>query len=473
MGQAASWIGPVLGAVGGYMGSKSSGNQQDVTTTEQMPDWLRDATQWNIDRGQSLANQPYTPYEGQRFAGFDPMQQRAMGSSDLFGQMGLGALGGGYNALNDMTGANMMGASYMGLMNMGLGAPGMDTPQSQAMLSEFFGAGPAQQASMANRGDIRDVAGGSFLNNDMGSISDYMNPYVDNVVGDVQSDFNRNWQQQEQQLNSQANAAGAFGGSRHGVQGALAASENQRNFGQLSNQLRGQAYGAATNLMGQDLSRGLQANLANQGMDWNTQNLNANLGMFNAGQGNQMSMFDAGNQNQWSQFNAGLGTLNNQFNAGNLLQNQQFNQNFGAQALQAAGGLGNMMGNFTQNQGRNLTDYGIQGLGSQMAAGNMMQGQNQQQLDFDYQQFLESRGWYGNQAHFGIDPLQGGYGGSTTQPYFGPSPWQGAMGGAMMGASLWDMFGSQNPGGSFSNSTTSLPAFGGQSFNDVYAPYGG
>jgi hypothetical protein len=475
MGEAASWVGPVLGAVGGYMGSKSSGNQQDVTTTEEMPDWLRDATQWNINRGQSLANQPYTPYEGQRFAGFDPMQQNAMGSANLFGQMGLGALGGGYNALNDMTGANMMGGAYGGLMGLsGLAAQmGMGDNDAQAMLSQYFGAGPAQQAaaSLANRGAIQDVSGGSFLDDSSGSLQDYMNPYTEGVMDNVLGDLDRSWQQQDQAQRANANAAGAFGGSRHGILDALSTSEYQRNAGQLSNQLWNQAYGAATNLKGQDLSRGLQAGLANQGMDWNTQNLNANLGtqtsMFNAGQGNQMSMFDAGNQNAWSQFNAGLGTMNNQFNASNRLQGM----GLAMSGMGAAGGLGNMMGNFTQNQGRNLTDYGIQGLSSQMNAGNMMQGQNQQQLDFDYQQFLESRGWFGNQAQYGINPLQGGYGGSTTQPYFGPSPWQGAMGGAMMGSSLWDMFGNNN-GGSFSNTNTPLPAFGGQGFSDVYAPWG-
>lgn len=468
MGSASSWIGPVLGAAGGFFGSKSTGNQQDVTTTQQVPDWVRNATQWNIDRGQGLANQPYTPYEGQRFAGFNPMQQNAMGSANQFGQMGLGALGGGYNALTDMTGANMMGGAYSGLMGAsGLAAMmGMGGNDANAMFGQYSGAGPAQQAAMASRGSIQDVEGGSFLD---GSLSDYMNPYTDNVVGDVQNDFNRNWQMQEQQLNSQANAAGAFGGSRHGVQGALSASENQRNFGQLSNRLRGQAYDAATGMMGQDLNRGMQADMANQGMDWNTQNLNANVGMFNAGQGNQMSMFDAGNRNAMSQFNAGLGTQNNQFNAGNRLQGL----GMAMDGLGLAGGLGNMMGGFTQSQGRNLTDYGIQGLSSQMNAGNMVQGAEQQQYDFDYQQFLNAQNWYGDRAHFGIDPLQGNYGGSVTQPYFGPSPWQGMMGGAMTGASLQNMFNQGGSRGAFSPAQTGavVPGSGGQSPQQFYGGF--
>ena len=190
----------------------------------------------------------------------------------------------------------------------------------------------------------------------------------------------------------------------------------------MSNQLWNQAYGAATNLKGQDLGRGLQAGLANQGMDWNTQNLGANLGMFNAGQGNQMAMFDAGNQNAMSQFNAGLGTANNQFNAGNQLQNQQFNQNFGANALQAAGGLGNMMGGFTQQQGRNLTDFGIQGLGQQLMGGNQQQGFGQAQYDQLYQDFLGERDWQANNfGQFGGMGMGVQGNSTTTGQAFGPS----------------------------------------------------
>ena len=418
------------------MGSLFKPDVQDTTTKTQLPPWMNQYGEWLTGASQGMSDRPYVGYEGDRFAGFNQSQQDAFGSADLFGQMGLGALGGGYNALSDLTGAGMMGNAYSGLM--GLGNNPQDAPQANAMFSDFFSAGPAQQAAMANRDDIRDVAGGSFLNSDMGSISDYMNPYVDNVMGDVQSDFNRNWQQQEQQLNSQANAAGAFGGSRHGVQGALAASENQRNFGQLSNQLRNQAYGAATNLMGQDLSRGLQADLSNQGMDWNTQNLNANMGMFNAGQGNQMSMFDAGNQNNWSQFNAGLGTMNNQFNANNLMQNKQLS----AQALQAAGGLGNMMGAFTQNQGRNLTDYGIQGLAQQLGAGNQQQGFGQAQYDQAYQDFLGERDWqasnFGQFGGMGMG-MQGDT--TTTGQAFGPSKASQLAGGAAAAGGLATGFG--------------------------------
>ncbi len=465
MGSSFSTWGPaVLGAGAGFLGSQSGGNQQDVTTTQEMPPWLSDAYQWNINRGQALADRPYTPYEGQRFAGFNPMQQNAFASSDLFGQMGLGALGQGYNALTDLTGAGMMGNAYGGLTGLsglaaqwGLNANAMDTPQAQAMFGQFSGAGPASlaQAMFGDRGAIQDVEGGSFL--DM-NINDYMNPYTQGVVDNVMSDMERQWQQGDQIQRSQANAAGAFGGSRHGVLDALSTSEYQRNTGQLSNSLWNQAYGAATGLMGDDLARAINASLANQGMDWNIQNLNANLGtqtnQFNAGQQNNMSMFDAGNRNQMSMFNAGLGTQNNQFNAANMLQNQQWGQEFGLEGLQTAmtgmnmaGGLGTNMANFTQNQGRNLSDFGIQGLGAQMNAGNQIQNWMQNQNDFDYQQFLEARDWQANNAGLGINPLSGAGGyGSTTQPYFGPSGLQGALGGAMTGMSLYDMFFGQGSG---------------------------
>lgn len=552
-----SWVGPALGAAGGYLGSKSQGKQQDVTTTQEIPEWLKEAYQWNMGAGQGYAQRPYVPYLGERYAGFNPTQQQGFASADLYGQMGLGALGNAYNAMLNPQGKDMMQNAYGGLMGMagmsaglGLGGSALGTPQSGAMYGQYASAGPAAQvgyaaqapaaaqlgytaqaqaakdaqASLASRGNIQDVAGGSYL--DM-NIKDYMNPYTEGVMDNVLSDSNRNWLQQEQQLNSAANAASAFGGSRHGVQGALSASENQRNTNQLSNQLWNQAYGAATNLMGDDLQRGLQAGLANQGMDWNVENLNANLGtqtsqfntgqrnamnqfnagqqnqvgMFNTGQQNQVGMFNAGQQNQvgmynvgqqnemaaynagnlnnMNQFNAQLGTLNNQFNTGNLLQNQQFNQNLGMQGLQQAmsginmaGGLGNSLNNAYQNQGVNLSNFGIQGLANQMAAGNQMQGQQQQQRDFDYQQFLEARDWYPNQLAWATGSMPGGdVGGSTTQPYWGPNPWTSAMGGAMMG------YGLQNSMNGYGNNIPTTPyttgytvaGSGGQSPQDFYS----
>jgi hypothetical protein len=403
------------------MGSLFKPDVQDTTQKTELPPWMNQYGEWLTGGAQGMADRPYVGYEGDRFAGFNPMQQDAFGSMDQFGQMGLSALGGGYNALSDLTGAGMMGNAYAGLMGMG-DAQNMRTPQSEAMMAEYFGADP----SLANRNDIRDVAGGSFLDESSGSIQDYMNPYTQGVSDNVLSDLDRSRQVQDQQQRAQANAAGAFGGSRHGVLDAITTSEYDRNAGQLSNQLWNQAYGAASNLKGQDLNRDLQAGLSNQGMDWNVQNLGANLGMFNAG-----------NENALSQFNAGLGTMNNQFNASNQLQNQQFGKNTGLLALQAAGGLGNMMGGFTQQQGRNLTDFGTSGLGQQLAGGNQQQGFGQAQYDQAYQDFLGERDWQANNfGQFGGMGMGAQGNMTSTGQAFGPSKFSQLAGGAAAAGGL-------------------------------------
>jgi hypothetical protein len=415
------------------MGSLFKPDVKDTTTKVELPPWLEQYGQYMTGSAQSLADRPYTPYEGDRFAGFNPMQTDAMGSYDLFGQMGLGALGGGYNALTDTTGMGMMGNAYAGLA--GLAEQG--GPLSSAMFANATTAGPAAQAqaSLADRGAIRDVNGGSFLNLDRAA---YMNPYTQNVTDNVLSDLDRSWQQQNQRQGAAANAAGAFGGSRHGIVDALTASEYQRNAGQLSNQLWSQAFDAASGLMGMDLNRGLQADMSNQGMDWNVENLNANLGtntgMFNAGQANQRDQFNVGQTNQNSMFNAGLGTQNNQFNANNQ-------GNTMLAALNGMGNLGNAIGGFTQQQGRNLTDYGISGLAGQMGAGNQMQNFDQQQLDNLYNQFLEARDWQGNQFSQFAPTGMGAQGTTTTTGQaFGPSKASQLAGLGTAGAGMWSAF---------------------------------
>ena len=61
---------------GGGGGQPSQPTQQTVTQTN-IPDWLRDPTQRMVARGETLSEQPYQTYTGQRTAGFTPFQQQA------------------------------------------------------------------------------------------------------------------------------------------------------------------------------------------------------------------------------------------------------------------------------------------------------------------------------------------------------------------------------------------------------------
>lgn len=120
------------------------------------------------------------------------------------------------------------------------------------------------RAPVANRGDVRDVNGGSFLN---ANIADYMNPYLNLVAGNTMSDMERARLIEMQQGNNAAVQANAFGGSRHGVAGA----ETNRNYydrlGNTLSNLYATGFQSAAGLAQGDLERALQAATSNQSVD--------------------------------------------------------------------------------------------------------------------------------------------------------------------------------------------------------------
>ena len=108
----------------------------------------------------------------------------------------------------------------------------------------------------------QQVQGGSFLG---GNLPQYQNMYNDQVVNAALGDIDRSRQLAQQDNNSMATMAGAFGDSRAGIQAA----ETNRNYGDIAArtaaQLRSQGFDTAAGLYGQDLNRGLQAGMSNQG----------------------------------------------------------------------------------------------------------------------------------------------------------------------------------------------------------------
>lgn len=98
-------------------------------------------------------------------------------------------------------------------------------------------------------------------------LSQYMNPYEDQVVGQTMSDLERARQIQQNQADYAMGRAGAFGGSRHGI----AQAEDNRNFfdraGALAGNLRQQGFQQAQNVAAQDANRMLQADTSNMTTD--------------------------------------------------------------------------------------------------------------------------------------------------------------------------------------------------------------
>ena len=106
-----------------------------------------------------------------------------------------------------------------------------------------------------------DVTAGTLPQVD---ISQYMNPYTQEVIDKSLADLERNRLMQQQTQAAQASAAGAFGGSRQGVAQALTNEAFARQAGQMASQLRQTGYTQAQQLAGTDLERQMQADLVNQ-----------------------------------------------------------------------------------------------------------------------------------------------------------------------------------------------------------------
>jgi hypothetical protein len=163
----------------------------------------------------------------------------------------------------------------------------------------------------------QDVAAQSAV----GGIDQYMNPYTQNVIDLSMQDMERQRMMQQQQIGAQAASAGAFGGSRQG----LVEAETNRGFaqqgGMLASQLRNQGFQTALGASQQDVTRQLQAALANQAANARAAEFGQATGLQAQGMNQQAGL-------QGAQVRlGGAGTLGNlgstQFNMANTLQQQQ------------------------------------------------------------------------------------------------------------------------------------------------------
>lgn len=195
--------------------SKSSGTKTATSTaTTELPSWVNNGAQDNFGLATQIAAQPLVQYGGDRTADFNADQTNMMqGVRNLQG-----------------TGA----ASMAGAINTANGVAGYDP---------------------------RMVSAQNFL---QGNVNAYMNPYLQNVEAGALDSLDRSRLQSLNRTGDQAASAGAFGGSRHGVMEGVLNSESARQAGDLSNNIRSQAFNAASGLMTGDMNRDLQAQGLNQ-----------------------------------------------------------------------------------------------------------------------------------------------------------------------------------------------------------------
>lgn len=95
------------------------------------------------------------------------------------------------------------------------------------------------------------------------NIAQFMNPYTQNVVNRTGADMQRQMAMASNTLGANATAAGAFGGSRHGVAEGTMMGDALRGFGDTAANLNMTGFNQAVNNAQQQ--QGIQAGLAGQG----------------------------------------------------------------------------------------------------------------------------------------------------------------------------------------------------------------
>jgi hypothetical protein len=409
-----------------YKGPTPPSQTSSTVTQTNLPEYAEPYVTDIMERAQAQSYRPYTPYEGQRIAGFSNAQQAAqqetlgMGTPNQFGAAGYG-----------LGGATQMGlnAGRVGLEG-GLGGSATGTQMGyqygQAGLAGGLGgsATGAQMGYGAGQAGLAGGLGGSATGAQMGygvanqgmnaafaDPSSYMSPYMQNVVDVQKQQALRDAQKDQLVQNMGAARQGTYGGARN----ILAGTERERNLGFTQNKIQQEglqnAYQAAMARqqgLGQLGQAGLQSGISAAGQLGHMGQAGLQSGISAAGQMGQMGQ---------ASLQTGVGA------AGQMGQMGQAGMQGAISGGQALGELG------TAEQAANLQR--IQG---QYNVGAQQQGLQQQQMDTQYADFLRQRDYPMEQLGYyqslvrGM-PLQMG---STATTYATPP----SMGSQMAGAGL-------------------------------------
>jgi len=164
---------------------KPAPTNQTVTNTS-IPEYARPYVERMLGKAEALSNTPYKAYGGERMAGFNDLQKQAFGEAQNLGpakQLGIGT--------------QLAGAAGLGSLQAGQNYQNMAT--------------------------------------DPNATKAYMSPYIEGALNPAMNEARRQSDITSSRNAGQAAQAGAFGGSRFGLQQA----ETDRNLGTLQNQIYG------------------------------------------------------------------------------------------------------------------------------------------------------------------------------------------------------------------------------------------
>ena len=379
----------------GYKGNDMSLGGGSSSQQQLNPELL-DLFKGNYQGAQDVAS----GLTARQFAGLNADQQNAFEFARQFANPNSEAFAGmrqaftqantaaGYNPLN-VTGATLNRGSIRDVANQAAQAAQINRGDIRDVIGKDVAReGVTDIASLA-RGAIQDITPGSFLNQ---NIQSYMNPYTQSVIDVGASDLERARQQARTVDAAKAAGAKAFGGSRQGITEAETNRAYDENTARMIAQQRQAGFDAASRLSEADLSRSMQAQLANQGVDAATVAQGLQLaGQFNlANQGVDLSALTSNAQlrnavnlaNQEANLKAQLANQGIDFSTGQLnTQNAQqamlANQGAGLTANQQRIAAANQMANIAQG-GQQMGFAGSKALAD---VGATQQGLTQAQLD--------------------------------------------------------------------------------------------
>jgi hypothetical protein len=171
------------------------------------------------------------------------------------------------------------------------------------------------------------------------SMNFFNNPYVDQMVqgaaGDVTQNYRRNI---APRIGTEALGTGNYGSSRQGIAEGIAQSDLNRQIGDISSGIRGQAYGQGLTAYGQDRSTSLRSQLERRAQALNAaqqssrQNAaNWNQAMQGVGQLQGIAMAPYQYQNQLGQLQGSIGAQQQNLNQARLSEaGQDYMQNIQA-----------------------------------------------------------------------------------------------------------------------------------------------
>jgi len=291
--------------------------------------------------------QPFSSDPGKYFAGFQPLQENAFRQ---IGQLGTAPQLDAASGIAGLAGSRALGTGY--------DAGQFSAQQANAPQLNQYQMGPAQQVG------TQDYTGQN--------VSQYMNPYMQNVVDIQQREAQRQADIAGTQRAGQAVRSGAFGGSRAGLMDAEAARNLATQKGDIQAQGQNAAFQNAQQQFNTQQGRDLQAQMANQGMGFNVgqQNLAAQLGtqQLGAGQNLQAQLANQGAGLQSQQ----LGEQSRQYGAGLGMQGLQT-------GLSAAGQLGQL--------GQTMYGQQVGNIGMQQQAGGQQQAMEQAKINQQIQDY--------------------------------------------------------------------------------------